>query len=192
MAFYSREHLVQLENDARLNQIDLTRAKVERTANDAFMVMLDDPKVDVTTVLGCAAPRSILCLSAAEAQGELLVQCLRVQRAERQKVRQGRVYGWSAEQVCRRPLTDEELSAYRADAEHRATTAKLVEQLNEALAAQKAQAATQADIDHLTERYGLVQAKPTVPNANTVKADPSAAPIYAGRHAPTARKGARK
>ncbi|GHS82662.1 hypothetical protein PAGU2196_34960 [Pseudomonas sp. PAGU 2196] len=192
MAFYSREHLEQLRNDATFNQVDTARARIERTANDAFMVILDDPLVDITTVLGIAAPRAILCTSITEAEGELLVQCLRIQRAERQKVRQGRVFGWSPEQVCRRPLTDEELSTYRAEVKHRAETARLIQQLNEALEGQKRDAATQAGIDHLTERYGLVQAKPTVPNANTVKADPSAAPIYAGRHAPTARKGARK
>ena len=191
MAFYDHNHLEQLRNDAQFNMIDLTRAKLERSADDAFLVCLGEPLVDITSVLGSTAPRAILCTYAAQAEGELLTQCLKVQRAERQKVRQGRTFGWSAEQICRRPLTDEELSTYRAEVKHRAETARLIQQLNEALEDQKRDAATQAGIDHLTERYGLVQqAKPTVPNANTIKADPTE-PVYAGRQV-RARKGVTK
>lgn len=191
MAFYDQNHLEQLHADAKLNSIDLSRAKIERSANDAFLVLLDAPKVDVVTVLGHAAPRSILCSYAAQAEGELLTQCLRIQRAERLKVRQGRVYGWTTEQICRRPLTDEELTAYRAEVKHRVETAKLVEQLNEALEQQKRDAAKQAGIDRLAEHYGLQPVVATVPNDSIVKADPAAEPMYARRQT-RARKGAKR
>lgn len=190
MAFFDSEHLNQLRADAKFNHIDTSRARIERGANDTFMVLLDASQVDITSVLGVSAPRTILCLSAGEAEGELLTQCLRVQRAERLKVRQGRTFGWSTDQIVRRPLTDDELADYKAEVQHQATRARLVEQLNEALAEQRQQAADKAAVDGLVERYGLTdKPKPTVPTAH--KADPATEHLYATRQVPS-RKGARK
>jgi hypothetical protein len=186
--YYDPEHLRQLRQDAVLSNIDLTRARIEQGANDTFLVLLAAPLVDITSVLGCTAPRTTLCLSAAEAEGTLLVQSLKVQRAERQRVRLGRTHGMSTEQINRRPLTDDELARFRADAKHASDRARLVEALDQAVAEQKRQTVIQAEIDGLAERYGLEPAKATVPNASTVKADPH---LYATRQAPS-RKGAKR
>ena len=188
--FYGPEHLQQLRLDAKLNAIDTSRAKIIQGSGDSFIVELPRPLWDITAVLDCKVPPSVECISAHQAEGELLTWLLRLTRAERLQCRRGRVYGWSADQLARRPLSDAEVTEYKAVLKYRDDVASMQAQLSEALVAQQKRTAAEAGIANLTERYGLTEKpKPTVPNAH--KTDP-AAPIYSGRQVPSTRKGAKR
>lgn len=188
---FDHERLNQLRGDASHNQIDLTRGRIEQGANGTFLVLLDPPKVDVTTVLGTKAALTFVCTCASQAEGTLLLESLRLQRAERLRIRQGRKFGWSSDQIARRPIEPGEVEAFLEEQRYRVERAKLVEQLNEALEEQRRQAVAQAGIDRLSERYGLQPVMTTVPNDSIVKADPAAEPMYARRQT-RARKGAKR
>jgi len=189
--FYDPEHIQQLRLDAKLNAIDTKRAKITQGAGDSFVVELPRPLWDVTAVLDTEVPSTVQCVSAQQAEGELLTWLLRLTRAERLQCRRGRVYGWSADQLARRPLSDAEVAEYKATIKHRADVQRMQAQLSKALEQQQKRTATEAGIANLTERYGLSEKpKPTVPTAH--KADPATAPIYAGRQVPSTRKGAKR
>lgn len=189
--FYDPEHIQQLRLDAKLNAIDTKRAKITQGTGDSFVVELPRPLWDVTAVLDTKVPSTVQCVSAQQAEGELLTWLLRLTRAERLQCRRGRVYGWSADQLARRPLSDTEVAEYKAMIKHRADVQRMQAQLSEALEQQQQRTATEAGIANLTERYGLEPPKPAAPKS-TVKGDPSTAPIYPGRQVPSTRKGAKR
>ncbi|CAM3304657.1 hypothetical protein [Pseudomonas plecoglossicida] len=195
MSHYTFEHLQQLRLDAKLHSLDTSRAKIERGTGDVFAVHLPRPMWSISSVTDEKVPSIVECRSAPEAEGTLLSWLLKLTRAERLACRTGRVIGWSPDQITRRPLTDTEISAYRAELQHLKVRDRLAEQLAEALQRQKAQLATQAGVDHLTEQYGLRHnAKPADAGVNALKADPiheEPATFGATRRPSAARKGAR-
>ncbi|MFB1632489.1 hypothetical protein [Pseudomonas sp. AP-1] len=192
MSHFDQEHLQRLRLDVTLHAIDKTRASINKGAGDSFSVSLPRPMWDISAVLDAKVPSTIVCRSAGEAEGELLTWLLRIVRAERLACRQGRVVGWTQDQITRRPLSDSEVAEYKAQLKYIAERDRLAEQLAEALQRQKAQLATQAGVDHLSEMYGLASAKTVTPVA--MKADPAheeTATVGATRRPSATRKGAR-
>ncbi|MNQ94238.1 hypothetical protein D3C85_1097460 [compost metagenome] len=109
---------------------------------------------------------------------------LKITRAERQRVRTGRVYGLDSMQISRVPLSDLELSEYKAEIAHAARIKKLVADLAAATQAATAKADAAKGAANLTERYGLAVAKPAQVDT---KAD-AAVPPGTARQVPYRRK----
>lgn len=150
---FDEQRLSELRENARINNIDLTRAKIT-TADGTFVVLLDRPKVDVGSFLGDEPPRRIEARTAARAEGELLIWLIRIQRAERRIVRTGSCH-WHPDQICRQPLSDTELTAHKDGIAHAAKIKKLQEELVEAIANAERVSTTQAQAKALAERYGM-------------------------------------
>lgn len=160
---FDLEQLKDLRRECELHNIDFSRVKLEARidtagGDDGFVVRPGSPLVDLGNRL--TVPAAISTRTATQAEGLLLEWALKIQRAERQQVRTGRVYGWDNTRIAREPLTADELAKYRADTAHQRMVASLQAELAEvvAQAAQKAAASSQAV--ELQERYGLVAAKP--------------------------------
>ncbi|MCY1554378.1 hypothetical protein D9M68_909470 [compost metagenome] len=94
-----------------------------------------------------------------EAEGELITGLLKRQRAERQKVRLGRVAGWDSCAICRTPLGAQELAEYRAELAHKEEMVRLQKELSDALQAKAARAKTEGAVSDLAARYGLTTTK---------------------------------
>lgn len=192
MTHSTHEHLQQLRLDVKLHSLDNSRAKIERGTGDVFAVHLPRPVWNISSVTDEKVPPIVECRSAPEAEGTLLSWLLKLTRAERLACRQGRVVGWTMDQIAHRPLSDEEVRVYRAKLQYLKDRDRLAEQLAEALQRQKSQLATQAGVDHLAKQYGLASAKVVTPPV-AMKADPAHEETATGavRRATVTRKGAK-
>ncbi|MNF99753.1 hypothetical protein D3C84_826670 [compost metagenome] len=158
-----QERIRQLRAECELHGVDYSRARIEATKSGGYIVRLPTPVVVLGEIL--TVPASVEAPNAVYAEGTMLDWMLRITRAERQKVRTGRVYGLDSMQVSRTPLTDAELAEYKAEISHAARIKKLVADLSAATQAASAKAAAAKGAAHLVEHYGLAKAKP-------VQADP--------------------
>lgn len=166
-----QERLRQLRIECELHGVDYSRAKIEATATGGYVVRLPKPLVDLGETL--TVPSSVEARNATYAEGELLDWMLRITRAERQRVRTGRVYGLDSQQIARTPLSDTELAEYRAEISHAARVKKLVADLAAATQAATAKAAAVKGAADLVERYGLATTKPVQVDTGTDAAVPT-------------------
>jgi hypothetical protein len=158
-----QERLRQLRAECELHGVDYSRASIAPTKIGGYTVRLPAPLVDLGELL--TVPASVEAPNATYAEGEMLGWMLKITRAERQKVRTGRVYGLDSMQISRMPLTDAELAEYKAEISHAARVKKLVADLSAATQAASAKASAAKGAANLAERYGLATTKP-------VQADP--------------------
>ncbi|WPN59745.1 hypothetical protein [Pseudomonas sp. P9_31] len=156
--------LLYIREDCRTLCIDTTRATIS-TDRDGYIVTFSKPLVDLGATL-VDPPEEVRCSNAAQAEFELLSGCRRIQLAERNKVRAGRVYGWSGSDINRRPLTVEELAEYKAGIEHAATVKRLTRELAAVVEQNAIAAKANAGRAELADRYGLAPAKTPAKPAN--------------------------
>lgn len=146
--------LEQARHEAELNHVDYSRGSITPTA-DGYRVHIARPVVDVA---GVVEPEQIAggeYRSAEAAELRLLRGLVALHRAERRRVRLGRVVGWDTASICRVPLTEEELRDYQEAVKHAASVQKLRDELAEALARKADQKAQAAATQALVDRYGL-------------------------------------
>lgn len=194
MTTYDVAQLAQLRKNAEFNHVDFSRGRVEPTDSGQFAVRLSAPLVPINDLLDPPPTLSFVTSSALQAEGFMLDNLIKIQRAERQRVRIGRVSSWSVADIVRKPLTPEELTDYKAFIEHRNKVAKLQAELSEALQSKARRESAQASAATIRERYGAAEADPVpvaqepAPEAQSVETllAQSAAP-YATRR--TSRKG---
>lgn len=155
---FDNDRLAYLRTEGEIYNLDLTRAKIRRSA-EGYAVHLDPPLFDLGAILD-KVPTSVPVRSAAAAEGTMLEWCLKIQRAERQRVRFGSRCGWSTDQINRRPLEANEIAEYKARVKHNADVARLQKQLTEVLENTAKDARVKAAHDQLTERYGMSVAQP--------------------------------
>ncbi|MGA3799399.1 hypothetical protein ACPCYX_16760 [Pseudomonas fluorescens] len=170
--FIDAERIRQLRAECELHGVDYNRARIEATKAGGYIVRLPTPLVPLGEML--TVPATIECRNAVYAEGTMLDWMLRLTRAERQKVRIGRVYSLDQQQINRTPLGDAELAEYRAAATHAARVKKLVDDLAAATQAATAKAAAAKGAANLAERYGLTAtAKPVQADTKTDAAVPA-------------------
>ncbi|MDV7210115.1 hypothetical protein [Azotobacter beijerinckii] len=111
----SEQYLEQLQNDCAMSNIDLSRCHMSTAPNGRFQVTHDRPLVDISGfALGLPNGLSVV-------GGKREVECwmhfmaLKVQRAERQKLRLGRMHEWDPARLFRQPVDEEELSRFLAE-----------------------------------------------------------------------------
>ncbi|MDH4557980.1 hypothetical protein E8F11_22860 [Pseudomonas sp. BN417] len=198
MTMYDIAQLAQLRKDADFNAVDFTRGSIEPTADGGFAVKLKAPLVPINDLLDPPPTLSFVTGSALLAEAWMLDNLIKIARAERLKIRTGRVSSWSTVQITRTPLSDAEVAEYKAFLEHRNKVAKLQAELSEAMQKKAARQSAQAGAAALQARYGNAPAQavpvvevaqestPAAPEATpdvsieTLLAQ-SAAPIYATR-----------
>ncbi|MGF6693849.1 hypothetical protein M2318_003933 [Metapseudomonas resinovorans] len=165
---YDIAHLAQLRKDAEYNGVDFGRAQIEPTPDGNFAVKLKAPIVDVAGLLDPLPQLHFVARSALQAEARMLDSLIKIQRAERQRVRLGRVTSWSPMDIVRRPLTAEEVAAFKADLAHQQKVAELQAELAAALQAKQAAGKAKAQAAEIAGRYGARPAAP-VPVAQAVE-----------------------
>lgn len=168
---FDNQKIMQLREDCQIHDIDFSRAKLE-ALGDGFVVTFAAALFDLGPMLD-GMPMRVEAKSPASAEGELLSGLLKIQRAERQRVRNGRVYGWSPEQLSRAPLTTEEIASYRAEVKHRGEVKKLQSELADALEKAASASERKRGAERLAEHYGLAPAKPVRADTSTDTAVPA-------------------
>lgn len=175
------KRLEQLRQEAELNGINFTRGHIREAQGGGYTVTFDEPLFDCSPVLAYDdVPTERGARTAGNAEGELLTGLLLIQRAERQKLRIGRCFGLSGEQISRRPLTAAEVDEYLADLEHRKQVSKLQKELAQVLESNAASAANTAGADDLKGRYGLAGKAIPKPLKSTPSAKIQRAPSRSG------------
>ncbi|WP_137806793.1 hypothetical protein [Pseudomonas sp. G(2018)] len=165
--------LQYIREDCRLLGIDTKRATISTAADGSYIVTFGAPLVELGSALP-DPPESTRCQNAAQAEYEMLVGCRRIQLAERNKIRAGRVFGWSGSDINRRVVTLEELAEYKADLTHAAEVKRLTRELAQVVEANATAAKAAAGKTDLESRYDLkpakaeakAQAPVPMPNAN--------------------------
>ena len=147
-------HLARIRKDCELSNIDFIRGTIKVDAEGEFDVHLDRPMIEIGSFVE-AVPSGRTFVSALQAEGYLLQSLLVIQRAERQRVRLGRVVGWDTAAIVRTPVSAAELAEFRAHIDHRIRVEKLRTELAEALQAKQAKASAEADAAGIRERYGI-------------------------------------
>ncbi|QCY11123.1 hypothetical protein [Pseudomonas sp. MPC6] len=162
---YDAQHLEQLRLEAKLNSIDFTRGHIREARDGGYTVTFDKPLFDCAPLLASDdVPTERDARTGGDAEFQLLTGLLLIQRGERQKLRIGRCFGLSGDQISRRPLTEAEVDEYRAEVAHRAQVAKLQKELAAVLESNAVAATTAAGATDLAARYGLAPAtNPTKP-----------------------------
>ncbi|MHC8395967.1 hypothetical protein ACYZT8_20365 [Pseudomonas sp. LB3P93] len=150
--------LRNLRREAEINHIDFSRAKIRAAKDGGYVVVFDPPLYDLGSVL-LDPPGEVDARTAAIAEGEMLIGLIKIQRAERYRLRTGRVFGWSQDQISRRPLAAAEVDEYLASITHRKEVAKLQRELAQVLESNAKTAASNAGADELKSRYGLTKRK---------------------------------
>lgn len=164
---FDAAELKNLRREAELNHVDFSRARITQVRTGGYTVVLDKPLFDLGNVL-TDVPSEIDARSTAIAEGELLTWLMKIQRAERQKLRIGRVFGWSGDQISRCALSADEVSEYLAEVAHKKQVAELQKQLAAVLESNAVAATATAGADALKDRYGLSAPTPAKP----AKVDP--------------------
>lgn len=175
--------LDNLRREAKINQIDFSRAKIRNAGDGGYVVVFEAPLFDLGDVLR-DPPSEIDARTAAIAEGVMLLGLMKIQRAERYRLRTGRCYGLSQDQVCRRALSADEVNEYRAFIAHKKEVVRLQRELTAVLEANAKSAATDAGAADLADRYGLAKREPAkepeaAPNQGSAK--PQRAPSRGAR-----------
>lgn len=170
---YDSEYLRQLRKQCTLCSIDFTRARIT-TVGSRYKVTFDPPLFSLGPWLE-SLPEAEETSSPLHAEGYMLDGLLKIQRAERQRLRSGRVHGWPIDQINRRPLSEQEISDYRALLKHQAEVKKLQDELAEALRTSADKAIAQHGLADLKSRYplGSTTPAPTPAGASAVPNIPS-------------------
>jgi hypothetical protein len=176
--------LDNLRREAKINQIDFSRAKIRKAKDGGYVVVFDAPLFHLGDVLR-DPPGEVDARTAAIAEGVMLQGLMAIQRAERVRARMGRCYGLSPDQVVRRPLSDSDVADYKAGIAHQAEVKRLQRELTAVLEANAKNTATSAGAADLADRYGLAERTPAK-EPEAALALPSAKP----QRAPS-RRGAR-
>lgn len=158
LLFDTRE-LDNLRQEATINNVDFSRAKIRAAKSGGYVVVFDRPLFDLGAVL-LDPPSEVDASTAAIAEGVMLQGLLRIQRAERIRLRTGRVFGLSQDQINRRPLSTDEIAEYKATVAHAAEVKRLTKELEQAVKANAEAAQANAGANELKERYGLAPNKP--------------------------------
>ncbi|WP_144173579.1 hypothetical protein [Pseudomonas sp. Kh13] len=174
---YDIEHLNRLRADADMHNIDTTRAKLTTTVDGEYVITFERPVVDLGPWAESAPERTVTARSAESCEIRMLDGLIKLHVCERRRVRTGVVVGWSGADINRKPLTAEEIAAFKARTNPARKIEKLQEELTEALARQAARAAAAQGAADLAERYGLAAAAPvqTSKPTGTVSGRPSKA-----------------
>jgi hypothetical protein len=151
--------LDNLRREAKINHIDFSRAKILTARDGGYVVVFEAPLFDLGDVLR-DPPSEIDARTAAIAEGVMLQGLMKIQRAERYRLRTGRCYGLSQDQVCRRPLSDDEVCEYRALIAHKNEVVRIQRELTAVLEANAKSAVTSAGAADLADRYGLAKREP--------------------------------
>lgn len=170
---FDSAELRNLRREAEFNHVDFSRAHIRQARPTGYVVVLDKPLFDLGTVL-TDVPSEIDARTAAIAEGEMLTWLIKTQRAERVRLRSGRVFGWSNDQIARRALSADEISEYLASIAHKKQVAELQKQLASVLENNAIAATTAAGADELKDRYGL--SAPTPAKQTQAALLPSAKP----------------
>ncbi|MGW8466301.1 hypothetical protein [Pseudomonas sp. CLCA07] len=166
--------LIYIREDCRTLSIDTTRARISTAADGSYVVTFSKPLIELGIVLP-DPPEEVRCKNAVQAEYELLVGCRRIQLAERNKIRSGRVFGWSGSDVNRRVVTIAELAEYKADVAHAAEVRRLTRELAAVVEQNAIAAKAAADKSELESRYDLKPHKPAA-KAEASVPKPSAHP----------------
>lgn len=170
---FDAQEIRNLRQEATINHIDFSRAKIRAASDGGYRVLFEKPLFDLGTVL-LDPPSEVDARSAAIAEGIMLQGLLRIQRAERIRLRTGRVFGLSQDQINRCPLSADEIAEYKAMLNHQAEVKRLTREL-EAIVKSNAEAAkANAGAEELRDRYGLAPNKPA--KEQTALAVPNAVP----------------
>lgn len=176
--------LDNLRREAKINQIDFSRAKIRKAGDGGYVVVFDAPLFHLGDVLR-DPPGEVDARTAAIAEGVMLQGLMKIQRAERYRLRTGRCFGLSQDQICRRSLSVEEVDEYRAFIAHRAEVEHLQRELTAVLEANAAAVKAGVGAKDLQDMYGLAERTPAK-EPEAALALPSAKP----QRAPS-RRGAR-
>jgi len=152
--------LQYIREDCRLLQIDTSRASISIDKDGDYIVIFGNSLIELGSALP-EPPEDTRCQNAAQAEYAMLVGCRRIQLAERNKIRAGRVFGWSGSDINRRPVTLEELAEYKADLNHAAEVKRLTRELAQVVESNAAAAKAAAGKTELESRYDLKTAKAT-------------------------------
>ena len=163
--------ILPLRHDCELLSIDTKRGRIS-SDNDGYVVTFGPPLFQLGSEVD--VPEQVRCHNAAQAEFELLSGCRRLQLAERVKLRMGRVFGWSASDINKTPISSAELSEYKASLAHAAEVKRLELELVRVLDSNAAAKAANAGAAELAERYGLTPKTPSEPAPATTL--PSAKP----------------
>ncbi|WP_458736937.1 hypothetical protein [Pseudomonas chlororaphis] len=155
---FDAQELRNLRQEAEINHIDFSRAKIRAAKDGGYVVVFDNPLFDLGAVLA-DPPSEVDARTAAIAEGELLAGLMKIQRAERYRLRTGRTFGWSQDQISRRPLSADEVAEYKAAIAHAADVKRLQRELTAVLEANAKDASANAGADELKARYGLAPSK---------------------------------
>lgn len=147
-------HLARIRKDCELSNIDFTRGTIKVDAEGEFVVHLDRPLFEIGSFVE-SVPSGRSFVSALQAEGYLLQSLLVIQRAERQRVRLGRVVGWDTASIVRTPVNEAELAEFRAHIDHRNRVERLRTELAEAVRAKQTKAAAETDAAGIRKRYGI-------------------------------------
>jgi hypothetical protein len=178
---FDLKQLEQLRHEAKLNNIDFARGHIRESQGGGYTVTFDKPLFDCSPVLAHDdVPTERDARTAGNAEGELLSGLLLIQRAERQKLRIGRCFGLSGDQISRRPLTAAEVDEYLADLAHRKQVSKLQKELAQVLESNAASAANTTGADSLKDRYGLSGKAAPKSSKSSPSAKPQRAPSRSG------------
>ncbi|MCY1428586.1 hypothetical protein D9M71_444760 [compost metagenome] len=173
---FDHADLQALRADCKLAHIDMSRARIQSdAARGGYVVTFAAPLFSLGNVLP-SPPDRVQCHTASQAEGNLLLGLLKIQRAERQVCRHGRTFGWSPDQIQRRPLSVEEIADYKSEVAHRASGAKIQAELVDVLEKSAALAATTAGADELRTRYGMTAAPAPVAEQATSEGQIKAVP----------------
>lgn len=151
--------LQYIREDCRLLGIDTKRATISTAADGSYIVTFSQPLIELGSALP-DPPEETRCRNAAQAEYEMLVGCRRIQLAERNKIRAGRVFGWSGSDINRRPVTLEELAEFKAGLTHAAEVKRLTRELAQVVEQNAVAAKAAAGKAELELRYDLKQAEP--------------------------------
>jgi hypothetical protein len=183
MVMFDAGELRNLRREAEFSHIDFSRAKIRAARDGGYVVVFDAPLFDLGTVL-LDPPSEVDARTAAIAEGVMLQGLTKIQRAERYRLRTGRCFGWSQDQICRRPLNTDEVEEYLATIAHKREVARLQRELTQVLEANAKSVATTAGANELKDRYGLAKRNPSIkpePELAQPSAKPERAPSRGAR-----------
>ena len=171
---YDPQHIAALRKDADLHQVDYSRATITADAEGGYLVRLKGPLFDLGEILR-DIPRTLEARTAHYAEGLMLEWLIKIERAQRQRVRLGKVCGWSTADINHKPLTQTEVGEHIAAQAHHKAVAKLQRELQDLLKRNAESKARNAGADELSRRYGLGNVHKGSPSTKPRKQRASAA-----------------
>lgn len=163
---FDEQHLRQLRKDCEVHNIDFSRGRIVPDG-DGYKVVLSAPLFELGNLMPTGFERVVHCSNARHAEGELLTGLRGLQRAERMKLRLGRVVGRDNAWICHTPLAQEEVDTYLAEQIHRRAVEKLQGELQDLLQRNKEAKARNDGAQALNARYGTGQVQKASPTKSS-------------------------